>query len=191
MSTDLPDWIDDRLKFDPNLKIQQRDVARILVQGGRPYYGLKLLEAELDVHRDTIRERLDEMEELDVVRKERVNKGEVYWINHDGSEWPIPPDIGDVSSTDEMTVSKFFSQKYIILLSVGVLLSIFAGPIIWVGTLQSANYLSLPVSTEFILAGGLSTIFVSMLFIFGGILFWILSMGSVFEEIESLFEGNI
>lgn len=177
MDWDLPEWIIDRLDINRNLDIQQHHVAELMVNGDRPYYNIQRLETEFDTSGDTIRDRLGEMENKGVVKKERINNGDVYWINYDVSEWPKPPDVKVESVTDEQTVREFFGQKYVVFIAVGIVLSMVSGPIIWAGTFQAGGQLSLPVPSENLLAGGLMAILFAYTFILSGILVWVINKG--------------
>lgn len=177
MDWDLPEWIEGKLDFNKNLDIQQHHVAELMVNGDRPYYNIQRLEAEFDTSGDTIRDRLAEMENKGVVKKERINNGDVYWINFDVSEWPIPPDTDVESSTDEQTVKEFFGQTYVLLIAIGIILSMGSGPLIWAGTFQAGGQIALPIQTENLLAGGLLSIMLAYSFILSGILVWVIDKG--------------
>lgn len=193
MDWDLPEWIENKLDINRNRDIQQHHVAELMVNGDRPYYNIDRLEADLDASDDTIRERLREMGNKGVVKKEDVNNGNVYWINYDESQWPIPPDTDVEGSTDEQTVTEFFGQRYVVFMAVGVLMSMIAGPIIWMGTFQAGGQLALPLQAENVLAGGLLAIFFAYAFILIGILVWVIDKGfsdGQWRELIPQDEGN-
>lgn len=177
MSWDLPERIEERLRFDHNRDLQQHHVAEVLVHGDRPYYNIRRIESELSgkFDRGTIRDRLNEMEERGVINQERMNNGTIYWLVHEDSNWPVPPDVR-VGPADEKTVSEFFGQSHVLFIAFGVLLSILSGPILWAGALQSGGSITTPISTQTLLSSGLSAIFFAYGFILLGILFWILEV---------------
>lgn len=193
MDWDLPKWIREKLDINQNRDIQQHHIAELMVNGDRPYYNIQRLEAEFDASGDTIRDRLGEMENKGVVKKERINNGDVYWINYDVSEWPKPPDAEVESVTEEQTVREFFGQKYVVFIAVGVILSMASGPLMWAGIFQAGGQLSLPFPTENILAGGLMSIFFAYSFILIGILVWVINKGfgdGQWRDLISEDEGN-
>ena len=191
MPWDLPEEIEQRLKFDHNRDLQQHHVAEIFVHGDRPYYNIRRIDSELSgkFDRGTIRDRLEEMEERGVIYQESINNGTIYWLAHEDSDWPVPNDVR-VESAKEKTVSEFFGQTHILFMAVGVLFSMLSGPIIWAGSLQSAGSISTPFATQTLLAGGLSTIFFAYGFIILGILFWVLMMASREIDWRELVETN-
>ncbi|WMT10303.1 hypothetical protein NP511_22165 (plasmid) [Natrinema thermotolerans] len=95
IDSELPEWVQDPLEIDNNRTLQQHHVAEVLVHEERPYYTIRRIKAELDGNfdRETIRDRLREMEELGVIGQESVNNGTIYWLDREESDWPIPPDV--------------------------------------------------------------------------------------------------
>lgn len=175
MAFDIPDWLSKQLEFDRGNDLQQGHVAEVMYHGNRPYYSLRHMVVGLDHNfsRDTIRTRLDEMTEADVLKKEVVNNGDIWWINHPKSKWPIPSDVQVSSVPEEATVSEFFSQPHIFTAVICILTAAGSGVILWIGTLQSAGSISLPFAASEILALGLSVILVSYLGILLAVVMWI------------------
>lgn len=175
MVEDLPEWVEDRLEHDNNRRLQQRHVAEIIVNGDRPYYNVRRIRAELkgDFDNDTVRSRLNELVEQDVLATEMMNRGNIYWLKDDDSDWPIPPDVEVVPVDDELTVSEFFSQPYVAVASLGAFFAVVSGIVIWVALLQDVGAISYPLSTQTVLQWGLLLILVSLVFISASGVLWI------------------
>ena len=62
---------------------------------------------------------------------------------------------------DEMTVSEFFGKTYVQWAGMGVLAILFGGIIMWLGSLQASNTITLPFNSSEILAIGLLTFLIS------------------------------
>jgi len=194
MDWKLPEWIEDRLEFDHNRELQQHHVAEILVHGGRPYYTIRRIRADLEgeFDRDTIRTRLSEMEELGVIKQESVNNGTVYWLNRKESEWPIPPDVKVEGDANETTVREFIAQPYVQIFALGVFFATASGIVIWYGALQSVGAVSSPFSETRLLSYGLTTILSSYLAIVTAVLVWVLqkALGTIDIDSTDLFRGD-
>lgn len=179
MSQELPEWVEDRLEHDNNRDLQQRHVAEVIVNGDRPYYNVRGVRAEIkgDFDKDTVRARLDELVEQGVLREELMNRGYIYWLKEQESDWPIPPDVEVEAITNEPTVSEFFSRPHVVIASIGFLGTAIAGVVVWLGTLQSAGSITLPWSATEVLTIGLLTMLLSYLAIFSSMIVWILDKG--------------
>ncbi|OIB56155.1 hypothetical protein [Natrialba sp. SSL1] len=179
MSQELPKWVEDRLEHDNSRDLQQRHVVEVVVNGDRSYYNVRFVRAEIkgDFDKDTVRSRLDELAEQGVLKTELINRGNIYWLNESKSDWPIPPDVEVEASSDEPTVSDFFSRPHVIIASIGFLGAAIAGVIVWVGTLQSGGSITLPWTATATLTAGLFAMLISYLAIFSSMIVWILDKG--------------
>ncbi|AGN00497.1 hypothetical protein L593_02730 [Salinarchaeum sp. Harcht-Bsk1] len=93
--TTLPTWIEDRL--DPNLdhKLTQRHVVETMLEAERPFFSVTQLQVRLkpDVSGETVRNRLDELREIDVLAAETYpDTITLYYVNHPQSNWPLSPE---------------------------------------------------------------------------------------------------
>lgn len=91
----LPTWIDDRL--DPTLdrKLTQRHVVDVMLESDRPFFSITQLQSRVGptVSGETVRNRLDELREIDVVAAETYPETiTLYYVNHPESRWPLSPD---------------------------------------------------------------------------------------------------
>ncbi len=90
----LPRWIDERL--DPTLdkKLTQRHVVEVMVDSDRPVFSVQQLQSRVSptVSKETVRNRLNELHEIDVVATETYPETiTLYYINHPESPWPLSP----------------------------------------------------------------------------------------------------
>lgn len=186
IDSELPEWVQDPLEIDNNCTLQQHHVAEVLVYGERPYYTIRRIKAELDGNfdRETIRDRLREMEELGVIGQESVNNGTIYWLDREESDWPIPPDVRVEGDNSEPTVREFIGQPHVQVLAIGIFAATISGMIVWFGSLQSIGTVSSPFSTTRILSVGLTTILMSYIAIVFAFLIWVLQKGWETVEID-------
>jgi hypothetical protein len=169
-------------RIDPgsyDMELTQRHVALEFVHGERPFYSVAQMHAALgsDVSPDTVRSRMDELEERDVLKSERVNNGSVYWLIDADSKWPIPPDVDVEPTQEEMTISQWRQQPHVQIAAISILTAIIGTAITLTGTFQAGGYYQLPMNTDEILAYGLFSYF--GLFFAG--LVWILDLPSAGE----------
>lgn len=116
--TTLPTWIEDRL--DPNLdhKLTQRHVVETMVAAERPFFSITQLQARVkpDVSTETVRNRLDELREIDVVAAETYPDSiALYYVNHPESNWPLSPEGHDAltrtNPLDRMSLGSFLRLR--------------------------------------------------------------------------------
>lgn len=92
---DIPDWIDDRVDRDLDKKLTQRHVVETMLDADRPFFSIRQLQARVspDVGKGTVRNRLNELRELDVIAAETYPDSiTLYYINHPESNWPLSPE---------------------------------------------------------------------------------------------------
>ena len=93
--SDLPEWIDQRIDPDINHKLTQRHVVETMLEADRPFFSIQQLQSRLkpDVSKGTVRNRLNELREIDVVAAETYPESiTLYYINHPDSNWPLSPE---------------------------------------------------------------------------------------------------
>jgi hypothetical protein len=109
----LPSWISTQLPEDRmvNTKLTQRHVIETMHQADRPFFSIQQIQQRIkpDVSKVTVRNRLDELEELGIVATETFTDSlTLYYINHPGSEWPLSPngkralDSGSAGAADPL-----------------------------------------------------------------------------------------
>lgn len=90
----LPPWIETRIDDEFNRKLTQRHVVETMLEADRPYFSAEQLRARVtpDVSKETVRLRLQELLEIDVIAAERYPESiTLYYVNHPESEWPLSP----------------------------------------------------------------------------------------------------
>lgn len=173
---DLPDEIASRIDTaDYDLELTQGHVALEFVHGDRSFYNVAQMHAALerDVSTDTVRARLDELNERDVLSRQQVNNGNIYWLNQSESDWPIPPDVEVEPERDELTVNEWRQRPDVQTAAGSVFLAIAGTAVTLIGTFQSAGYYQLPVSPTDVIAVGLTAGIMSYLGLFFAGLFWV------------------
>lgn len=174
---ELPGWIESRIDtVNFNKDLTQRAVALEFYNGGRPYYNVTKMHAALggEVSRDTVQERMKELVERDVLVKNQINNGDIYWLDREESEWPIPPDVEVEPERTEPTISEWRKQDYVRVAAFSVALAIVGTAIVLIGTFQAGGFYQLPFNTENILAIGLTAGIVSYFGLLMAGLIWIL-----------------
>lgn len=187
---DLPDWIESRIDTtDYDLDLTQGHVALEFVHGDRPFYNVTKMHAALgqNVSDDTVRSRMDELHERDVLARRKVNNGNIYWLNQPESNWPIPPDVEVEPEQDELTVNEWRQKPSVQMAAGSILLAIIGTAVTLIGTFQSGGYYQLPFAATEIIAVGLTAGIVSYLGLFLAGLLWIFDI----PEIEEPFLSDI
>ena len=91
----LPRWIDERIEKNLDNTLTQEHVVETMLEAERPFFSLEQLNARLkpDVSNATVRNRLKELQQLDVVATEHYPDSiTLYYINHRESSWPLSPE---------------------------------------------------------------------------------------------------
>lgn len=174
---ELPGWIESRIDtVNFNKDLAQRTVALEFYHGDRPYYNVTKMHAALggEVSRDTVQKRMKELVERDVLVKKQINNGNIYWLDREESEWPIPPDVEVEPNRTEPTISEWRQRDYVRVAAFSVALAIVGTAIVLVGTFQAGGFYQLPFTTGDILAVGLTAGIVSYFGLLMAGLIWIL-----------------
>lgn len=93
--TALPPWIDDRIDHDFTKKLTQEHVVETMLDAERPFFSAEQIRARVtpDVSKETVRNRLNELREIDVVATEAYpDTITLYYVNHPESSWPVSPE---------------------------------------------------------------------------------------------------
>lgn len=91
----IPPWIDERIERNLDNALTQEHVIETMLESDRPFFSIRQLHARIkpDVSRATVRNRLRELQEIDVVATETYPDSiTLYYINHPESEWPLSPE---------------------------------------------------------------------------------------------------
>lgn len=93
--TSLPDWIEERTDSGLDRKLTQRHVVETMLGAERPFFSSEQIRARVkpDVSKETVRLRLNELRERDVVATETYPESiTLYYVNHPESNWPVSPE---------------------------------------------------------------------------------------------------
>lgn len=91
----LPPWIDERIDRNLDNTLTQEHVVETMLEAERPFFSIRQLHARIkpDVTRATVRNRLRELQEIDVVAAETYPDSiTLYYVNHPESAWPVSPE---------------------------------------------------------------------------------------------------
>lgn len=126
----LPNWIDRRLTRNLDNRLSQEHVVETIIEADRPFFSIRQLQARLkpEVSKATVRNRLNELQEIDVVATETYPESvTLYYINHPESNWPLSPE-GKRALTAESPLDRLSTRGFLTLRdTVGVRTLILAG----------------------------------------------------------------
>jgi len=91
----IPPWIDERIDRNLDNALTQEHVVETMLESDRPFFSIRQLHARIKpaVSRATVRNRLQELQEIDVVATEMYPDSiTLYYINHPESLWPLSPE---------------------------------------------------------------------------------------------------
>lgn len=115
---EIPPWIEERLDPELNNKLTQRHVVETMLAAERPFFSIRQLQARLkpDVSRETVRNRLNELLEIDVVSAETYPESiTLYYVNHPESNWPLTPEgakaLRNDNPLDSLSVRDFLAMR--------------------------------------------------------------------------------
>lgn len=155
--TDLPEWILERTSINPSHEVQEREVARIFVESDRPYLTRRQVQSKLEGNpsKGTVIDRLSGLCEVEVLAADELEGGNIYWLENEKLNWPIPPDVDVEPISDEMTVSEFFNSSAVTWSGIGIGVILVSSLFLWVGASYSAVGSSVLgiTATDLILAG--------------------------------------
>ncbi|MCU4975334.1 hypothetical protein OB955_21765 [Halobacteria archaeon AArc-m2/3/4] len=116
--SDLPAWIDDRIERNLNNTLTQEHVVETMLDSERPFFSIRQLHARItpEVGAATVRNRLQELQEIDVVATETYPESiTLYYINHPESNWPLSPDgkraLSSDSPLDRLSTRGFLTMQ--------------------------------------------------------------------------------
>ncbi|WP_282352328.1 hypothetical protein [Haloferax volcanii] len=99
----LPSWIDERIDRNLDNTLSQEHVVTTMLKSDRPFFSLRQLHARIkpEVSRATVRNRLQELQTIDVVATETYPDSiTLYYINRPESDWPLSPEGKRALHTD-------------------------------------------------------------------------------------------
>jgi hypothetical protein len=162
----LPEEVRSKLKTDPRYtsgnELLPAEVAATMYKHDRPVWTASQMQAELDTGhgRETVRDKLNKLDELEICRSMSANNGRIYWWNDNRSNWPIPPDVV-VEGQQELTVSELLSPWYAKIGLLGLLGPVIAGLPLLVGIFEIGGTISTPIPGTELLTWGMTMIIAS------------------------------
>lgn len=111
----LPTWIDERIDQNLHNTLTQKHVVETMVESDRPFFSVRQLQARVkpDVSKATVRNRLNELQEIDVVATETYPESvTLYYINHPESNWPLSPE-GKRALTTETPLDRLSTRGFL------------------------------------------------------------------------------
>ena len=91
----IPPWIDERIDRNLDNTLTQEHVVETMIDSDRPFFSIRQLHARIkpEVTRATVRNRLQELQEIDVVATETYPDSiTLYYLNYPESTWPLSPE---------------------------------------------------------------------------------------------------
>lgn len=172
----LPDDVRSRLKTDPRHtsgnELLPAEVALKMFENDRPIWTASQMQAELDTgHRkETVRDKLNTLDEVNVCESMPANNGRIYWWDDDRSDWPIPPDVV-VEGQQDLTVAELLDPWYSKLGLLGLLGPALAGMPLLIGIFAISGTISIPVAgTELLSIGMIAIVLSYLLLAYAGLL---------------------
>lgn len=110
---DLPAWIDEQLDspLETNKKLTQQHVVETMIDADEPFLSAGQIHQRVkpDVGKATVRNRLDELQELDIVDVvDYPDAISLYYLAHPASDWPLSPEgkraLQNTSRIDQLSV---------------------------------------------------------------------------------------
>jgi len=99
----IPSWIDERLDQNLDNALTQEHVVETMLASNRPFFSIRQLHARIkpEVSSATVRNRLRELQEIDVVATETYPDSiTLYYVNYPESAWPLSPEGKRALQTD-------------------------------------------------------------------------------------------
>lgn len=115
--TALPKWIEERIDPDLDRKLTQRHVVETMIDAERPFFSSEQIRARVkpDVSKETVRLRLNELREIDVVAAEHYPESiALYYVNHPASNWPMSPE-GKAALAHETPLDSLSLRDFVLL----------------------------------------------------------------------------
>jgi len=172
----LPNSIRSKLKTDERHtngnELLPANVALIMYQNDRPIWTPSQMQSELSTGhgKETVRKKLNKLDELDICKSMPANNGRIYWWNDDRSDWPIPTDVV-VEGQQKLTVEELVNPWYTKVGLVGLVGPALAGIPLLIAVFVLDGAISFPVSGSELLSWGMIMIFLSYLLLaYAGVL---------------------
>jgi len=111
--TELPEWIDEKIEFDPSNEVQDAHLVEVFLDSDESYLSRKKVASHVGMSKQGAGERLEDLVDIEVLDADSVAGGRIYWIRDDRSEWPIPSDVEVKPVQRETTLKEFVNRLYV------------------------------------------------------------------------------
>lgn len=142
---------DVKLDLNADYDLQQRHVVEVMLEADRPLFSPYQVQSRLknDPSTQTVRRRLKELVELDIVGADKYRNHELYYINDKRSEWAVPGDLNEDTRREDMDLRKVLTfqapDDLRVMTSHSALIALY---LISLGVLFGSMNISAPVSSS-------------------------------------------
>lgn len=123
--------------------LQPRSIVEVFVEADEPYLTRNQVESRIEnkygrgFGKSTFTRQLGDLVDRDILENKEHKLGNIYCLQREKSDWPIPPDVDVEPAKNEPGVSEFFSRRPVKLVGSGVGAILFSTVLIWLsGALQ-------------------------------------------------------
>jgi hypothetical protein len=154
--TELPDWIDEKIEFDPSNEVQDEHLVEVFLESEEPYLSRKKVASHVAMSKQGAGERLEDLVDIEVLDADSVAGGRIYWIRDVRSGWPIPSDVEVEPVQRQTTLEEFANRLYVKYGFLALALVIMGSLFMMAFTLLVAYSVEVPlIGAVDLLAGGL------------------------------------
>lgn len=159
--TEIPEWIDDKIGFDPQRDVQDKSIVKVFLDTNQPYLSSRRVSSEIGMTKAGASPRLEELVEIGVLDSKSAAGGRIYWIQDERSNWPIPPDITVAAGKNDVTVRGILESVHGIYGVIAVGSTMFSSLIFSAYVFLSSANVSAPIvgNSTLIVAGLLASLF--------------------------------
>lgn len=168
--TEIPDWIDDKIEFDPSNDVQDKHILEVFLESDDPYLSRRAVALEVGMSKQGVGTRLEELVDIEVLDDDSVGGARMYWIRDDRSDWPIPPDVDVIPVERDVTVKEFLGRVHVQYGILGVGITVLGALLMMAFTLFLAYEVTIPViGISYLLVAGVLLTVVGFILIFSGL----------------------
>ncbi|MGB9952149.1 hypothetical protein ACOZ4F_07070 [Haloarcula marismortui] len=104
---------DVQLDLNADYDLQQRHVIKVMLEADRPLFSPYQIKNRLksDPSTQTVRRRLRELVELDIVGVDEYRNHKLYHINDKRSKWAVPGDLNKDTRKEDMSLRKLVTFR--------------------------------------------------------------------------------
>jgi hypothetical protein len=167
--TATPDWINDKIEFDPSNDVQDEHIVKVFLESDDPYLSRRAVALEVGMSKEGIGNRLEQLVDIGVLDDDSVGGARIYWVRDERSDWPIPPDVEVTPVEKDVTLKSFLGRLHVQYGILGVGIVLLGALLMMAFTLFLAYEVSIPWVgiTNLLVAGVLLTVVGFVLIILG------------------------